>query len=81
MIQYTPLPRYPSVMRDISLLLNRTVSLDEILNAVRSQHVADCRNVMLVGTFAGGAVLAAMRPRAGRPTGSLTTPSIDKEHI
>jgi phenylalanyl-tRNA synthetase beta chain len=52
-IQYTPLPRYPSVMRDISLLLNRTVALDEILSAVRNQRVADCRNVMLVGTFAG----------------------------
>ena len=53
-IQYSPLPRYPSVMRDISLLLNRTVPLDEILSAVRNQHVAECRNVMLVGTFAGG---------------------------
>jgi phenylalanyl-tRNA synthetase beta chain len=52
-IQYSPLPRYPSVMRDLSLLLNRTVSLDEILSAVRNQHVADCRNVKLVGTFAG----------------------------
>jgi phenylalanyl-tRNA synthetase beta chain len=52
-IQYSPLPRYPSVMRDISLLLNRTVPLDEILSAVRNQHVADCRNVMLVGTFTG----------------------------
>ena len=52
-IQYSPLPRYPSVMRDISLLLDRTVPLDEILNAVRNQRVADCRSVMLVGTFAG----------------------------
>jgi phenylalanyl-tRNA synthetase beta chain len=53
-IQYSPLPRYPSVMRDISLLLNRTVPLDAILSAVRNQHVAECRNVMFVGTFAGG---------------------------
>ena len=52
-IQYSPLPRYPSVMRDISLLLNRTVALDDILSAVRNQRVSDCRNVMLVGTFAG----------------------------
>ena len=52
-IQYSPLPRYPSVMRDISLLLDRTVPLDEILSAVRNQRVADCRNVMLVGTYAG----------------------------
>ena len=35
--------------------------------------------VLLAGTFAGGIVLAALRPRAGRPNPS--TPSIDKEHI
>ena len=52
-IQYSPLPRYPSVVRDISLLLNRSVALGDILSAVRNQRVADCRNVMLVGTFAG----------------------------
>jgi len=61
LIQYTPLPRYPSVMRDISLLLNRNVSLDEILSAVRSQRVADCRNVMLVGTFAGANIPPSKR--------------------
>ncbi|HEX3186442.1 MAG TPA: phenylalanine--tRNA ligase subunit beta [Pyrinomonadaceae bacterium] len=60
-IQYSPLPRYPSVMRDISLLLSRTVSLDEILTAVRNQRVADCRNVTLVGTFAGGNIPANKR--------------------
>ncbi|HEX6043218.1 MAG TPA: phenylalanine--tRNA ligase subunit beta [Pyrinomonadaceae bacterium] len=61
LVQYTPLPRYPSVMRDISLLLNRSVPLDEILNAVRNQHVPDCRNVMLVGTFAGANIPASKR--------------------
>jgi phenylalanyl-tRNA synthetase beta chain len=61
LIQYTPLPRYPSVMRDISLLLNRNVSLDEILSAVRNQRVADCRNVMLVGTFAGANIPPSKR--------------------
>ena len=61
LVQYTPLPRYPSVMRDISLLLNRSVPLDELLSAVRDQHVADCRNVMLVGTFAGANIPASKR--------------------
>lgn len=60
-VQYSPLPRYPSVMRDLSLLLNRTVSVDEILSAVRSQNVADCRNVMLVGTFAGANIPPSKR--------------------
>lgn len=60
-IQYSPLPRYPSVTRDISLLLNRNISLDEILSEVRNQRVADCRNVMLVGTFAGANIPPSKR--------------------
>ena len=60
-IQYSPLPKYPSVMRDISLLVDRTVSLDEIFAAVNKQQVADCRSVKLVGTFEGGNIQASKR--------------------
>ena len=60
-IQYSPLPRFPSVTRDISLLVNRNVSLDEIFAAVNNQHVADCRSVKLVGTFEGGNIQSSKR--------------------
>ena len=60
-IQYSPLPRYPSVVRDISLLVNRNVALDEIFAAVNNQHVDDCRSVRLVGTFEGGSIPASKR--------------------
>ena len=60
-IQYSPLPRYPSVTRDISLLVDRNVSLDEIFAAVNNQHVADCRSVKLVGTFEGGNIQSSKR--------------------
>jgi phenylalanyl-tRNA synthetase beta chain len=60
-VQYSSLPRYPSVVRDVSLLLDRTVALDEILNAVREKHVADFRDVTLVGTFEGGNIPSAKR--------------------
>jgi phenylalanyl-tRNA synthetase beta chain len=60
-IQYSPLPRYPSVTRDISLLVNRNVALAEIFAAVNNQHVADCRNVKLVGTFEGGNIQSSKR--------------------
>src|SRR6185295_12310543 len=53
-VQYSSLPRYPSVVRDISLLLNRNIALDDLLKAVREKHVSDFRNVTLVGTFEGG---------------------------
>jgi phenylalanyl-tRNA synthetase beta chain len=60
-IQYSPLPRYPSVTRDISLLVNRNVALDEIFAAVNNLHVADCRSVKLVGTFEGGNIQSSKR--------------------
>jgi phenylalanyl-tRNA synthetase beta chain len=60
-IQYSPLPRYPSVVRDLSLLVNRTVALEEIFSAVTAQRVADCRSVKLVGTFEGGNIPSSKR--------------------
>jgi phenylalanyl-tRNA synthetase beta chain len=61
LIQYSPLPRYPSVTRDISLLVNRNVALDEIFAAVNKQQVGDCRSVKLVGTFEGGNIPPSKR--------------------
>ncbi|HET9789606.1 MAG TPA: hypothetical protein VFP47_20900, partial [Pyrinomonadaceae bacterium] len=61
LIQYSPLPRYPSVVRDLSLLVNRKVALEEIFNAVNEQGVADCRSVKLVGTFEGGNIPSSKR--------------------
>jgi phenylalanyl-tRNA synthetase beta chain len=61
LIQYSPLPRYPSVVRDLSLLVNRNVALEEIFTAVKAQGVADCRSVKLVGTFEGGSIPPSKR--------------------
>ncbi|HYK22441.1 MAG TPA: phenylalanine--tRNA ligase subunit beta [Pyrinomonadaceae bacterium] len=61
LIQYSPLPRYPSVTRDISLLVNRNVALEEIFAAVNNQQVGDCRSVKLVGTFEGGNIAPSKR--------------------
>jgi phenylalanyl-tRNA synthetase beta chain len=60
-IQYSPLPKYPSVMRDISLLVDRTVAFDEIVAIVNKQQIAECRSVKLVGTFEGGNIQASKR--------------------
>ena len=60
-VQYGSLPRYPSVVRDISLLLNRSVALDDLLNTVKEKHVADFRGVKLVGTFEGGNIPSSKR--------------------
>ena len=60
-VHYAPLPRYPSVVRDISLLLDRSVSLDELLNVVSDRQVADFRSVKLVGIFEGGNIPSSKR--------------------
>jgi phenylalanyl-tRNA synthetase beta chain len=60
-VHYSTLPRYPSVVRDISLLLNRNVALDEIVNVVKAKQVDDFRDVKLVGTFEGGNIPPAKR--------------------
>jgi phenylalanyl-tRNA synthetase beta chain len=60
-VQYASLPRYPSVVRDISLLLNRSIALDDLVNAVKEKRVADFRGVTLVGTFEGGNIPSSKR--------------------
>jgi phenylalanyl-tRNA synthetase beta chain len=53
LVQYKPLPRYPSVMRDVTILVDRKVALQELLLAIDEQKVADCRGTQLVGTYEG----------------------------
>ena len=55
-VQYKPLPRYPSVVRDSTLLVDRTVSLQELLLAIEGEKTADCRGAQLVGTYEGAKI-------------------------
>ena len=52
-VQYKPLPRYPSVVRDVTVLVGRDVSFAELLEAVDSERVADYSGAKLVGTYVG----------------------------
>ncbi|MDQ2976380.1 MAG: phenylalanine--tRNA ligase subunit beta [Acidobacteriota bacterium] len=52
-IQYRPLPRYPSVVRDLTLLLGRDVSFSELVQAIDSEHIVDYSRTKLVGTYEG----------------------------
>jgi phenylalanyl-tRNA synthetase beta chain len=52
-IQYKPLPRYPSVVRDVTLLVGRDISFSELLKAIDSSGAADYAGVRLVGTYEG----------------------------
>jgi phenylalanyl-tRNA synthetase beta chain len=52
-VHYKPLPRYPSVVRDVTLLVGRDISFAELLGAVESERVADYSGAKLVGTYEG----------------------------
>jgi phenylalanyl-tRNA synthetase beta chain len=52
-VLYSALPRFPSVVRDVSLLLDRNVTVASLLNRVADQKVEDCCATQLVGVFEG----------------------------
>ncbi len=52
-VQYAPLPRYPSVVRDLTILVDRQITLEELLRTIEEQQVDDCRGAQLVGTYEG----------------------------
>ncbi|MDQ3821365.1 MAG: hypothetical protein M3362_27305, partial [Acidobacteriota bacterium] len=52
-ILYTPLSRYPSVVRDISLLVSRRVTLSEMLDAVRDERLEYVSEARLVDVYEG----------------------------
>jgi phenylalanyl-tRNA synthetase beta chain len=55
-VLYTPLTRYPSVVRDVSLLVGRRVTLGEMLEHVRAEGPANCRDAKLVDVYEGASL-------------------------
>jgi len=55
-VVYSPLPRFPSVVRDVSLLLDRKVPVADLLQAVADQQLEECRAAGLVGVFEGDTI-------------------------
>ena len=60
-VHYHPLPRYPSVVRDLTLLLDRKIAVAEMLGTIAEQEVAECRGALLVDTYAGENIPAGNR--------------------
>src|SRR2546425_7643146 len=52
-VLYSPLPRFPSILRDVSLLLARKVTVAELLRAVHDQKVEHFDGAKFVGTYEG----------------------------
>jgi phenylalanyl-tRNA synthetase beta chain len=60
-VYYRPLPKYPSVIRDISFLVGRDTTFDDIRAAVIDQGFEICRNIGFVDLFEGEAVAQGKR--------------------
>jgi phenylalanyl-tRNA synthetase beta chain len=52
-VQYHPLARYPSVVRDVTLLVNREVTFAGLRQTAIDEQIAECRSVQLVGVYEG----------------------------
>ncbi len=58
---YQGLPRYPSVVRDLTILVDRQTTLDELLRSIEKLRIADCRGAQLVGTYEGSNISEGKR--------------------
>jgi phenylalanyl-tRNA synthetase beta chain len=52
-VLYSRLLRFPSIVRDVSLLVNRTVSVADLIQAAESQQAKHFAGVNFVGTYEG----------------------------
>ncbi len=52
-VLYSPLPRFPSILRDVSLLVDRKITVAELLRAVHDQKVEHFVGAKFVGTYEG----------------------------
>ena len=51
--QYAPLPRFPAVVRDVTLLVSRDVNFAELVRFIDSEQIANYAGVKLVGIYEG----------------------------
>lgn len=84
-VQYHPLPRYPSVMRDLTILVDRAVTLDELVKAIDDRKVEDYRGSQLVGTYEGATIpegkrTVTLRIEYRSEEGTLTDEKVEERH-
>jgi len=57
-VRYSPIPRFPAVERDFSLLLPEGATFAQITEAIRALGIAEVRGIAAVDLFRGGQVPA-----------------------
>ncbi|PYS86556.1 MAG: phenylalanine--tRNA ligase subunit beta, partial [Acidobacteria bacterium] len=84
-VLYSPLPRFPSIVRDVSLLLDRKVTVAELLRAAKDQSSESCAGATFVGTYEGEGIAEGKRSvtvrfEYRRPDRTLRDEEVDELH-
>jgi phenylalanyl-tRNA synthetase beta chain len=84
-IQYSPLPRYPAVMRDVTLLVGREVTLAQLVQAIDSETIPNYAGVRLVGIYEGANIPAdkrsiTLRMEYRSDEGTLRDEEVEERH-
>ncbi len=82
---YAPLPRYPSVERDVTLLVARDVNFADLGATIESQAIDNFAGVMLVGTYEGENIAAdkrsiTLRMEYRSDEGTLRDEDVEERH-
>jgi phenylalanyl-tRNA synthetase beta chain len=56
LVQYEPLHRYPSVVRDVTVLVDRKITLEDLRRTIAAERLEDCRGVQFVATYEGATI-------------------------
>jgi len=60
-VLYSRLPRFPSIVRDVSLLVDRSTTVAELVSAARTDAGRNVVDVMFVGTYEGEGIADSKR--------------------
>jgi phenylalanyl-tRNA synthetase beta chain len=84
-VLYAPLPRFPSIVRDVSLLVARNFTAAELIRAVSSQQPRHFVTTELVGTYEGEGIAddkrsVTIRIEYRAPDRTLRDEEVDEIH-
>jgi phenylalanyl-tRNA synthetase beta chain len=55
-VLYSPLPRFPSIVRDVSLLVDRKLTVAALLRAAQDQRALHCIGAKFIGAYEGAGI-------------------------
>ena len=82
-IKVEPIPRFPAIQRDLSIIVDEKIRWAEIINAVKKKASAELENIQFVGTYRGegipsGKKSVTLSVRFRDEDGTLTHETVDR---